>query len=566
MNLSEEQLAAVISPAKNILVSACAGSGKTRVLVERIKHLMALGASPSEICCVTFTTAAAKEIEKRLSGGGEAIKLGHSGTLHALLLKSIRREFAFCGYSSAPTVATEAVADELLEECISDTRCSTIPVKELKKVIALDVPKQTLSKAETCAAHYHQKLIEAGLIDYDGILRLGLRLAVAGRLPKFSHLICDEMQDSSEMDFRIYSHMAVQTRMYVGDDNQQIYGFRGACSGFEKLCKGGGDCGWNLYKLQTCYRCSEEICQAADAVLNFIPDRLFKQTISSSGPRGPVVVERFENVAAETARIATLMNQRNEDGSCPFNEAAVLLRTNALADFYRDALKGFGIRVREQRSPQKLDGWAKAQAIIAYYCDPTNDHAAYNYAKAYGGDELAKKVKRTAAVGLCPISEVIAMGSLPAKMDFGNALKVMASIGILPATIEAIEKLHLEANGDLHDLLLAMREDDPDQSGEGVYVGTMHSYKGREANDVYLPAFEDACFPARRDLSEEARLCYVAFTRARNRLFLSWVQERSNAYTGRLEKMDASRFLAVMDNNDEAHRLPPPKPFDAPKP
>lgn len=538
MNLSEEQLAVVRSEAPKILVSACAGSGKTRVLVERIKHLISIGVQPESICCVTFTQAAAKEIQARLQ-----IKLGYAGTLHSLMLKAVRQEFRWLGYSAPPSVASEAVADELLDLSIIDTRCKSMNREVIIKAVSNDVPKQTMDRILICAVHYHQKLIEAGLIDYDGILRLGLRLVRADRFPfHFTHLICDEMQDSSAMDFAIYRGMKVPHRMYVGDIDQQIYGFRGACSGFEDLCVGSESAHWTLYKLQTCYRCSEEICFAADTVLDILPKRLSKETNSHNGPKGPVVVERLPNAAAEVTRISGLINSQTQKGKCQPDSVAVLLRTNALVRFYRDGLKANGIRIREQRGDQKMEGWDKAQSIIAYCCDPMNDHVAYAYAKVKGGDELASKLKRAAAISLFPIAELVA-STCGEGQSYAGAVKTMISIGIPPATIEKIEQLHADVEGDLHQLLIAMREDDADQSGEGVYVGTMHSYKGREADDVYLPAFEDEVFPARRDLTEEVRLCYVAFTRARNWLFVSSVEQRQNAFTKKMEHMTPSRFI-----------------------
>lgn len=543
IELSQEQYAAVTATASQIVVAACPGAGKTRVLVERVKSLLASGVPPADICCVTFTTAGAGEIAKRI---GTDTKLGHSGTLHALMLRAIRKQFKECVYSSPPVVLDEAQAEELLDEAIKETRCTSISKDVLKKVIAVDVPKQTLTKAETCAAYYHQKLAQEGVVDYDGILRLGLRLVKAEQFPfKFTHLICDEMQDSSAMDFLIYRYMEVDNRFFVGDFDQQIYGFRGACSGFEDLCKNKSGIQRELYKLQTCYRCSEEICAAAARVLTLIPDRMKMEFRSVNGSKGKPLVQSFDGFPAELAWLAGDLTANAAAGVCLLDEAAVLLRTNALVLAYRNGLKAMGIPVREQRSCWNLDGWQKAQAVIAHYCDPLNDRAALEFVRVKSGDDMAKKVQKIAAVEMCSVSEVINMGG-KLDMTFNNSVIEMVKSGVPPATIETVESLYEVASCDLSELLLIMHQPPEDQSGAGVFVGTMHSAKGREWDEVYLPAFEDQAFPANRDIAEETRLCFVALTRARNKVSISWAEQRPNTYTKRIQAMEPSRFVELI--------------------
>jgi len=574
--LSPEQSAAVYSPATHIAVAATAGSGKSRVLVERIRHLISSGVKPENIACVTFTTGAAKVIEQRLQcpacngsgyvengmGGelpemvlcncqGQRIRLGHSGTLHSLMLKAIRIEYQHCGYSSPPSIASEEVAKQLLEEAQKETRFTPRSEKEAQKLVALDVPKGTLTKGQAFAAHYHQKLAAAGLIDFDGVLRLGLRVVKAGKLPfKFTHILCDEMQDSSQMDFDIYTYMEDESVFFCGDFDQQIYGFRGACSGFEDLCRKPEATGFTLFRLETCYRCSTEIAAAAESVLTLIPNRPPKRTISHTGPKGKPVIQSFSTFPDELGWMAANLVANAADGSCPLNEAAVLLRTNALANAFREGLKARGIQVRQQRSASRLPGWQKAQAIIAYQVDPLNDFVALEYVKASLGESKAKEIQRKAGLSCCPVSEMLptSLAVFAGEGDFGKTVQLMVVSGIPVATIEAIEKLHAES-ADLEELLLAMQRPEEDQSGDGVRVGTIHSVKGQEFNDVYLPAFEDSSFPANRDLSEETRLCYVAITRARNRLNISWCDERPNQFTKRIEQIQPSRFIQLIERS-----------------
>ena len=233
MTLSPEQSAAVHATEKHVVVASVAGSGKSRVIVERIKHIISQGVPAQKICMVTFTVTAAKEIQNRLGD----VKLGFAGTLHGMLLKAIRLVPNHVGYSSQPSVLNEEAAETMLEEAAKESRW-TGSLEELRKAAARTIRKKgALSKLEAAAVHYQQKLVDAGLVDYDGILRLGLEMVYTEEFPfKFDHLLCDEVQDSAAIDFEIYDAMAVENTFMVGDPNQRIYSFRGSSDGFEKMC------------------------------------------------------------------------------------------------------------------------------------------------------------------------------------------------------------------------------------------------------------------------------------------------------------------------------------------
>lgn len=264
MNLSHEQLAAVHATEKHVVVASVAGSGKSRVIVERIRYVISQGTDPQRICMVTFTVTAAKEIQNRLvcslCGGsgsyftgvvgpheqreevdcycqGVPLKLGYCGTLHGLLLKAIRHSPHLVGYSTQPSVLNEEAAETMLEEAAKESRW-TGSLEELRKATARTIRKKgALSKLEAAAVHYQQKLVDESLVDFDSVLRLGLELVYSDGFPfRFEHLICDEQQDASEIDFEIYDAMDVEFRFYAGDARQRIMGFRGACDGFEKIC------------------------------------------------------------------------------------------------------------------------------------------------------------------------------------------------------------------------------------------------------------------------------------------------------------------------------------------
>jgi len=270
MTLSPEQYAAVHATEKHVVVASVAGSGKSRVIVERIKWLISQGVDPQRIAMVTFTVAGATEILKRLQEGacgrcdnygrvpyydgdgneiGEepcsycggsrvsSIRLGYCGTLHGMLLKALRLVPHHVGYSAQPSVLSEEAAEKLMEEAAKESRW-TGSLEELRKCASRTIRKKSaLSKLEVAAVHYQQKLVDENLVDFDSVLRLGLELVYSEGFPfRFEHLLCDEMQDSAAIDFEIYDAMGVENTFSVGDPNQRIFGFRGASDGFEKMC------------------------------------------------------------------------------------------------------------------------------------------------------------------------------------------------------------------------------------------------------------------------------------------------------------------------------------------
>lgn len=571
MNLSPEQSAAVHATEKHVVVASVAGSGKSRVIVERIKWLISQGVPAQKICMVTFTVAGAMEIQKRLQeqcgacdqygrvpswdGDGNeigdqpcahcggyrttSIKLGFCGTLHGMLLKAIRLVPHLVGYSTSPAVLSEEAAEKLMEESAKESRWKG-SLEELRKCASRTIRKKSaLSKLEVAAVHYQQKLVDENLVDFDSVLRLGLELVYSEGFPfRFEHLVCDEMQDSAAIDFEIYDAMAVENTFAVGDPNQRIMGFRGASDGFEKLCQSKDV---TLYKLEDCYRCSLEVCSAANNLTSHLPASVGKN-ISVIGSKVPVAVSSFKTAQEEVASIALKLSVWNSSGLVPFNDSAVLLRTNLLVDFFRNGLRAAGIPVKAHKSGGKPKGWPQAQAIVALCGSPANDRLALGYISAAFSGSDAAKAKSKAAAQMGSIYE-----ACPELFtDLGNPFKMMTLARVPEEAIAKAESLRdaLPEGSDWSDLAMAMLKDEPDKEvGEGVHVGTIHSYKGREALAVFLPAFEQQVIPARRELDEETRLAYVAFTRAKVFLDISYCGERANFYTGKVEQCEPSEFI-----------------------
>ena len=296
-----------------------------------------------------------------------------------------------------------------------------------------------------------------------------------------------------------------------------------------------------LYTLQDCYRCSSEICAAANSLTSHLPGSVGKN-ISVIGAQGPVVVSSFKTAQEEVASIAAKLSNRNATGLCSFNDSAVLLRTNALVDFFRNGLRAAGIPVKAHKSGAKPKGWPQAQAIVALCGSPTNDRLALGYISAAFSASDAAKAKSKAAEQMGSVYEAV-----PELMsELGNPFRMMVLAGVPEEAIAKAEALRdtLPEGSDWSDLSMAMMKDEPDKEvGEWVYLGTIHSAKGREWLAVFLPAFEQQVIPARRDFEEDLRLAYVAFTRAKVFLDISYCSERANFYTRKLEACEPSEFI-----------------------
>lgn len=413
-------------------------------------------------------------------------------------------------------------------------------MRELKAALAKPLPKnRPLTRVESVAAHYQQNLVEAGLIDYDGILRVALGMLQAGNFPlRFEHLLVDETQDAGAVDAMIYELFPAKNRFFVADDAQSIYGFRGGDPAYILNLSRRPDA--KVILLEGNYRCGQTICTAANNLIAHVQNRIKKETRSVDGHEGDVIVVKAENQQEEIAGIAMRLNLRNQSGDCSFNDAAVLLRTNALVKLYRDGLKAAGIPVRSKAKSLLPEDWSTAQMVVAMCSAPDNDRLLLEYAEKLKGEKFAEQLRMAAAEVMGSVSEVYQVGDV----TLPGALRKMLLLGVGVETMEAVNKLAESCDGSLAELACAMAAQQPEEEeGYGVHVGTIHSAKGKEWHSVYLPAFEQAVIPAKRDLDEERRLGFVAFTRAKEILTISYCKERPNPYKNITEPAIPSQLI-----------------------
>lgn len=220
--MTSAQQEAVLTTAPHTLCIAGPGSGKTAVLVARIHHLITVALVPPErIVAITFTNAAARELEKRLSYQGVE-GLGYCGTLHGFGLRMLRSAGAGLGYGSRLSVISPESALELLRTKAAVLGCK-MKEDDLLALKAKGRPARgtQLTVAETVVATYFDDLAEAGVLDFDLILSEFARLLfIGGEFEKYTHLFVDEVQDSSEQDWAIYRRLPMEWKFFVGDPDQ----------------------------------------------------------------------------------------------------------------------------------------------------------------------------------------------------------------------------------------------------------------------------------------------------------------------------------------------------------
>ena len=236
MNFSQEQLAVRNSNADRIIALCGPGSGKSTVLVARIKRLFAEGADPRQFIVLSYTQAASRVLQERLGD----IRLGVNSTLHAFMLRLLSEHHALVGLPGTLSVADDDATEGLLEGIMSEMGVSGVSTKKvlpLLKMAAYIEPAKSMSrsKVELIAIEFHQQLRAGGLLTFDTILYWGQRVIERMTEWPWTHLWLDEAQDSSEADWAIYRAMPCPTVFIVGDPDQRLYTFRGASAEFEKM-------------------------------------------------------------------------------------------------------------------------------------------------------------------------------------------------------------------------------------------------------------------------------------------------------------------------------------------
>ena len=584
MNLNEAtkaQLESITSDAPRIICAAGPGAGKTATLVARIEHLIGGGVPAEKIAVMTFTNAAARELSARLprqmrNDDPEMREIpldwGHLGTLHSFALRMLKIHGEALGYGDRLAVVSPESAQDLIESKARQLGCKA-SMKALMELKGRGRPARTtkMDVPLTVIASYYDDLKTAGIVDYDTILSEFLALLTLpggeNESPRFeigeefSHLLVDEIQDSSPIDWKIYEAFPAANKFYVGDGDQSIFGFRGAA--VSEMVRRSNDPGYSVIKLEENFRSREEICGAANRLISHNSGRVEKRTTSVKGPGGkvfaaPACSNEGEEIGAVARTIKSI--QAGEHGADPRWTMAVIARTNFIADAYRKTLAACGIPVVERTRSDLPRDWALCRGLAELLVFPDNDALAFFYLIARlekGG--ATPKAAREMAHAARRIAHAEGRTINQSQLHYGRVTSPIVAMQAL-AQSEVSRESQMIAAERLRDLppgstmmdfalsLAEVREYVKDSDGPGVRCLTIHGAKGSEADVVFFVGLEEEVTPGKRsdvDVEEERRLAFVAATRAREKLYLVHCLSRVTAWKA-VVPHTPSRFIKEM--------------------
>ena len=612
--LNPAQREAVSAPPGHYLVLAGAGSGKTRVLTHRIAWLHEVHGVPVHgILAVTFTNKAAGEMRNRagamLPGGSRGMWIG---TFHGLAHRLLRLHWQEAGLPESFQVLDSDDQIRLIKRIVSESNIDEARFTPRQIAWWINAQKDEGRRpqhiqpgsgdyyAQTLLAvyeEYQKRCDRAGLVDFAEILLRAHELwleqpaLLAHYRQRFGQLLVDEFQDTNAIQYAFVRLLAGDTGQVfvVGDDDQAIYGWRGAkVENVQHFLRDFPHVA--TIKLEQNYRSSANILGAANAVIKNNSDRLGKQLWTDSGDGEPVDLYAAYNEVDEARFVVERIRRWERDGG-NYGDAAILYRSNAQSRAFEEELARENIAYRVYGGVRFFER-AEIKDTLAYLRLVSNraDDAAFERAvntpvRGIGGRTLdeVRKYAREGAASMFEASLALSVAG-PLAGRARNALRLF--VELIEALSRELDGLDLKEQVD-HVLLrtglrdhyaaeskgtLDSRTDNLDElvsvasrfvrrdeeeadgmselvaflayasleAGEGqaeagedaVQMMTLHSAKGLEFPLVFLAGLEEGLFPSGRSLeeagrlAEERRLAYVGITRARQKLILSYAEVR----------------------------------------
>lgn len=622
--LNEEQLKPVLDTEGAVLVLAGAGSGKTRVLTTRIAYLVEeKGVAPSNILSITFTNKAANEMKERLFSMAEIGGMWVC-TIHSMCVKILRMYAERVGLNENFSIYSEqerfAVIKQAFKECNLEDEKLLKSVKwhiSNAKMLALspdDYLKETkgernLEEAVKVYRKYCTHLKANNALDFDDLLIEAHRLLstdseareyLAG---KFRYVHVDEFQDTNTVQFDIVKMLAsVHGNLFVvGDDDQSIYGWRGAkienILHFERSYPNA-----KVYKLQQNYRSTKAILSLANVSIGHNVFRKTKKLWTENAEGEKPVFYEADDEMGEALYAARFIVQMREQGY-RLSDFAVLMRINALTRSYEQEFTKYGISYKvfggfkffERKEIKDILAYlrvvanpADSEAIARIINVPRRgigdktiqvlrDYAAEEDISLFDAVLDAKflpfgaNVKQKLKAFADYIKEVVAIaqtGTVSQLTDYlvktsgmleqydGNSDEMIAKRANIEEFRNSVDEF-VRQNKDatlsdyLQQITLYSDTDEMDDS-DYVTIATIHAVKGLEFRCVFLCGLEESIMPVSRaidnpsDLEEERRLMYVAITRAKEKLWLT--RSKCRYLYGKREPTMRSKFVEELNS------------------
>ncbi len=608
-SLNPDQRRAVTHSEGPLLILAGAGSGKTRVLTHRIAYLIAQrSVDPHKILAITFTNKAADEMKERLESLIGPIARGMwVSTFHSACVRILRREIERLGYTRNFTIYDEADRNRLILACLADLDIDSKRFPPSKFAALISDAKNRLTDPESYSDGarnpfgrtvaevyrlYQERLYRNNALDFDDLIMVTVNLLSAfpsvleSYRERFEHVLVDEYQDTNQAQYQLVKLLAAKSRnvCVVGDDDQSIYGFRGAdirnILNFERDYPDA-----TVIKLEQNYRSTKRILEVANAVVARNQGRKPKALWTSNDEGEMVVRFEAENEHEEAAFVATEIEELVEKG-WKYADVAVFYRTNAQSRVLEEAFLRYGVPYRvvgglrfyERQEIKDVLAYLRAivnpsdslsvkrivnvpkrglgKAAVAWI-DAFSSREGIDFAEAIGRAEdipqlmpAARKAALSFAAMLLELRElskdVGLEGTLKALLDRTGYLDMLEEEGTIEAEsraenvkelISVVQEFERDGKKALDEFLaevsLVSDIDELAESEDAVTLMTVHNAKGLEFPIVFIAGMEEGVFPHVRsladvgELEEERRLCYVGITRARRKLYLTNASSRN---------------------------------------
>ena len=630
--LNEQQRLAASHIDGPLLVLAGAGSGKTKTLTHRIAYMLEQGIKPWNILALTFTNKAAEEMRHRIEllVGPPAHDLWMS-TFHSACVRVLRRDIEVLGYPKTFNIYDTSDQVRLIRAILNEKNIDLKKNPPRSFVSKFDEAKRkplaTNELAELLKeSHGHQtkqvfleyqnRMKQNNVLDFNDLINFTIQVfqqhpdVLRRRRQQFQYLMVDEYQDTNESQYTLIRLLSGESQniMVVGDDDQSIYGFRGA--DIQNILHFQRDyTGSTVVRLERNYRSTKTILKAANAVVQYNTDRMEKTmwTDAEQGPKLELLVGHNEWDQAE--KVAQSIRVQLREG---FRESdiAVIYRTNAQSSvfeqiFYRQQISHVLVGAKKFFDRKEIRDLLSYLKLVLNPCDEVSFFRAIaeprrgigpsslnsileisaarhmgvlDAADLWGGMKKAKA--RKACLDFCEliyhardcifegcsgthllklIDERIGYSERLINENTDDSRRRLENVQRLYEHIGELDGSNRESAQDplqwlqefLDNAALVAGDDDlPEGAQEKVTLMTAHLSKGLEYPIVYVVGMNEGSFPHSlstqdSEIEEERRLIYVAFTRAKRRLFLARFRQKSlrRAPNQSPETMDPSRFI-----------------------
>lgn len=629
--LNKDQLSAVTRVEGPLLILAGAGSGKTRVITYRIAHMIEdLKISPYSILAITFTNKAAKEMRERVNSLiGDRAKDMWISTFHSLCVRILRRDIERIGYNKSFVIYDTQDQLSLIKECIKECGLREDSFKPSSVLSAISGAKDKLlnpkafetryfndfrlSKISKVYDLYQRKLKSNNALDFDDLIFKTVELLKTDEFVrdfyqrKFQYVMVDEYQDTNHAQYVLINLLSEMHKnlCVVGDDDQSIYGWRGAdianILDFEKDYKDAF-----VVKLEQNYRSTEVILDGANSVIKRNLGRKNKKLWTQLKEGEKIKLHKAYDEKDEANFIAREIKKRQEEEDRNLRDFALLYRTNAQSRALEEALikhsisyKIFGsLKFYDRKEIKDIMAYLRLvqnplddlalkriinvpkRGIGAKTLEKLEERALVTGESLFGllhdlsGFDLSTKVKTTLNKFVMMINSFMDMKEILPLTEFvqkvidntkyveelkaedtdearGRIENIEEFKSVVMEFMQNSEEKTLEEF--LSSVSLVSDLDSIDEEDDFVTLMTLHSAKGLEFPVVFLAGVEEGIFPISRamldenQLEEERRLCYVGMTRAKQILYITYANERT--LYGRRNHAIASRFISEIDES-----------------